>query len=106
MASITSPDFPGERLIVCRNPDLAAERTRKRQDLLAATERDLARIQAAAARKRNPLRGASAIGLAIGAVIEKHKMRKHFESRSPIRLSASRARPTRSTPKPPTTAYI
>src|SRR5580658_1593131 len=45
MASITSPDFPGERLIVCRNPDLAAQRTRKRQDLLAATERDLARIQ-------------------------------------------------------------
>ena len=79
MASITSPDFPGERLIVCRNPDLAAERTRKRQDLLAATERDLARIQAATVRKRNPLHGASAIGLAIGAVIEKHKMRKHFE---------------------------
>jgi len=79
MASITSPDFPGERLIVCRNPDLAAERTRKRQELLAATERDLARIQAATARKRNPLRGASAIGLAVGAVIEKHKMRKHFD---------------------------
>ena len=52
MASITAPDFPGERLIVCRNPDLAAERTRKRQDLLAATERDLARIQASVARKR------------------------------------------------------
>jgi transposase len=79
MASITSPDFPGERLIVCRNPDLAAERTRKRQDLLAATERDLARIQAAVSRKRNPLRGAAAIGLAVGAVIEKHKMRKHFD---------------------------
>jgi hypothetical protein len=79
MASITSPDFPGERLIVCRNPDLAAERTRKRQDLLAATERDLTRIQAATARKRNPLRGAAAIALAVGAVIEKHKMRKHFE---------------------------
>jgi transposase len=79
MASITSPDFPGERLIVCRNPDLAAERTRKRQELLAATERDLARIQAATARKRNPLRGAAAIALAVGAVIEKHKMRKHFD---------------------------
>ena len=79
MASITSPDFPGERLIVCRNPDLAAERTRKRQDLLAATERDLARIQTAVSRKRNPLRGAAAIGLAVGAVIEKHKMRKHFD---------------------------
>jgi transposase len=79
MASITSPDFPGERLIVCRNPDLAAERTRKRQDLLAATERDLARIQAAVARKRNPLLGAAEIALAVGAVIEKHKMRKHFD---------------------------
>jgi transposase len=79
MASITSPDFPGERLIVCRNPDLAAERTRKRQDLLAATERDLARIQAAVARKRNPLRGATEIALAVGALIEKHKMRKHFD---------------------------
>jgi len=79
MASITSPDFPGERLIVCRNPDLAAERTRKRQDLLAATERDLGRIQTAVSRKRNPLRGAAAIGLAAGAVIEKHKMRKHFD---------------------------
>jgi transposase len=79
MASITSPDFPGERLIVCRNPDLAAERTRKRQDLLAATERDLARIQAAVSRTRNPLRGAAEIALAVGAVIEKHKMRKHFD---------------------------
>ena len=49
MAAITSPDFPDERLIVCRNPDLAAQRTRKRQELLAATERDLARIQAAVA---------------------------------------------------------
>ncbi len=46
MASITAPDFPGERLVVCRNPDLAAQRTRKREDLLAATERDLAPIQA------------------------------------------------------------
>ena len=79
MASITSPDFPGERLIVCRNPDLAAQRTRKRQELLAATERDLGRIQAATARKRNPLRGAAAIALAVGVVIEKHKMRKHFD---------------------------
>ena len=79
MASITSPDFPGERLVVCRNPDLAAERTRKRDDLLAATERDLARIQAAVVRKRQPLRGAAQIALAVGAVIEQHKMRKHFD---------------------------
>ena len=79
MASITSPDFPGERLIVCRNPDLAAKRARKREELLDATERDLARIQAAVARQRNPLRGATEIALAVGAVIDKHKMRKHFD---------------------------
>jgi transposase len=79
MASMTSPDFPGERLIVCRNPDLAAKRTHKRQELLEATERDLARIQTAVTRKRNPLRGAANIALAVGAVIEKHKMRKHFD---------------------------
>ena len=79
MASITSPDFPGERLIVCRNAELAAKRAHKRQELLNATERDLARIQAAVARKRNPLRGAADIALAVGAVIESHKMRKHFD---------------------------
>lgn len=79
MASITSPDFPGERLIVCRNPELAAKRTHKRRELLEATERDLARIRTAVARQRNPLRGKAEIGLAVGAVIEKHKMRKHFD---------------------------
>ena len=79
MASITAPDFPGERLVVCRNPDLAAQRARKREHLLAATERDLTRIQAAVTRKRAPLRGAAAIGLAAGAVIDKHKMAKHFD---------------------------
>jgi hypothetical protein len=78
MASITAPDFPGERLIVCRNADLAAERARKREDLLAATERDLARVKAAVGRKRDPLRGATEIALAIGEVFNKHKMRKHF----------------------------
>jgi len=79
MASVTAPEFPGERLVVCRNPDLAAERARKRDELLAATERDLARIQAAVARKRGPLRGTAEIGLAVGAVINKHKMAKHFD---------------------------
>jgi hypothetical protein len=79
MASITSPDFPGERLIVCRNADLAAKRAHKRQELLGATERDLARIQTAVQRPRKPLRGAANIALAVGAVIEKHKMRKHFD---------------------------
>src|SRR5690349_15939588 len=79
MAAITSPEFPGERLVVCRNPDLAAERARKREELLAATEHDLARIDAAVARKRTPLRGTAEIALAVGAVINKHKVAKHFD---------------------------
>jgi hypothetical protein len=78
MAAITAPEFPGERLIVCRNRALAEERTRKREDLLAATERDLARIAAAVARQRQPLRGKAEIGLQVGAVIDRHKMAKHF----------------------------
>ena len=78
MASITSPDFPGERLIVCRNRALAAERARKREDLLAATERELGRIAVAVTRKRQPLRGTAKIGLRVGAVLDKHKMAKHF----------------------------
>jgi transposase len=79
MASITSPDFPGERLIVCRNPDLATERSRKREDLLAATENDLARIKTAVERKRNPLRGTAGIALKVGEVLNTHKMKKHFD---------------------------
>ena len=79
MAAITSPDYPGERLIVCRNPDLARERTRKREDLLAATEADLAVIAAAVRRARNPLRGEAEIALKVGAVINRHKVAKHFE---------------------------
>ena len=79
IASITTPAFPNERLVVCRNPDLAAERSRKREELLAATERDLARIQAAVVRRRAPLRGAAEVALAVGAVINRHKMAKHFE---------------------------
>jgi hypothetical protein len=78
MAAITSPDFPGERLILCRNHALAAERSRKREDLLRATERDLAAIAAAVRRKRAPLRGTAEIGLAVGAVIDRRKMAKHF----------------------------
>ena len=78
MASITAPEFPGERLVVCRNPDLAAQRCRKRADLLAATEGDLTRIQAAVTRRRDPLRGTAEIALAVGAVINRHKMAKHF----------------------------
>jgi Transposase DDE domain len=79
MAAITSPDYPDERLIVCRNPDLARERSRKRQDLLAATEADLAVIAAAVGRTRNPLRGEAEIALKVGAVVNRHKMAKHFD---------------------------
>jgi transposase len=79
MASITSPDFPGERLVVCRNPDLAAERARKREELLAATEKELAGIKTAVERKRNPLRGTAEIALAVGAVLNTYKMKKHFD---------------------------
>jgi Transposase DDE domain len=78
LAEIAAPDYPGERLIVCRNPDLARERARKREDLLAATERDLSRIAAQVRRRRAPLRGKAEIGLAVGAVIDTHKMAKHF----------------------------
>src|SRR3978361_742994 len=62
MASITSPDYPGQRLVVCRNPDPPPERARKREDLLAATEKDLGRIKTAVERKRNRLHGTAAIG--------------------------------------------
>ena len=79
MATITSPDFPGERLVVCRNPDLAAERARKREELLLATEKDLAAIKVRVERKRNPLHGTAEIALAVGAVFNTHKMRKHFD---------------------------
>jgi DDE family transposase len=78
MAEITSPDYPGERLVVCRNPLLAEERARKRDELLAATEKDLARIQARVQRLRNPLHGAAAIGQALGTVFGLRKVAKHF----------------------------
>ena len=78
LAEITAPDYPGERLVVCRNPALAAERARKRGELLAATEADLVRIQAAVERARNPLRGCDKIGLRVGAVLGRRKMAKHF----------------------------
>ena len=79
MASITSPDYPGERLVVCRNPELAAERGRKREELLVASEKDLTRINAAVNRKRHPLRGATDIALAVGQVIDTYKMKKHSD---------------------------
>jgi hypothetical protein len=79
LAEISAPDlFPAERLIVCRNRDLAVERARKREALLAATERDLARIQVQVGRKTKSLRSAAEIGLAVGAVLDNRKMGKHF----------------------------
>jgi hypothetical protein len=78
LAEITSPEYPNERLVVCRNPLLAAERARKRQELLAATEAQLAKIAQAVARKRTPLRGADQIGLAVGAVFNRYRVAKHF----------------------------
>lgn len=77
LAEVTHPDYPGERLIACRNPLLAAERARKRQELLAATEKELDKIVAATIRKRQPLRG-KAIPLKVGQVLGRHKMAKHF----------------------------
>ncbi len=68
LAEVTSELFPGERLIVCRNPLLAVERQRKRQELLAATEKDLAPIAAATTRQNRPLRGAAEIGMRVGRV--------------------------------------
>jgi hypothetical protein len=79
MAEITSPDYPGERLIVCRNKALAMERSRKREELLTATEKELAKIVASVERARNPLRGSDKIGLKAGAVLARRKMAKHFE---------------------------
>jgi hypothetical protein len=79
MAEITADDYPGERLVVCRNPDLAVRRSRKRQELLEATERLLAAVAARLHSKRRPLHGAAKIGIAVGAVLNKHRMAKHFD---------------------------
>jgi hypothetical protein len=76
LAEITSPDFPGERLVACRNPVLAADRARKREDLLAATEKLLAPLIARVRAGR--LAGAAAIGVEVGKVISKYKTGKHF----------------------------
>jgi hypothetical protein len=77
LAEISHPDYPGERLVACRNPFLAAERARKRGELLQATENLLAPVLAAAAAGR--LSGADRIGLKVGTIINRHKMAKHFQ---------------------------
>src|SRR5436190_2224640 len=78
LAEITSPDFPGERLVACMNPFLAAERARKRESLLAATEADLAKIAAACTRARRPLRGQGKIAVRVDRVLSRRKVAKHF----------------------------
>jgi len=80
LAEISAPDmFPGERLIMCRNRDLAAERARKREELLAATERELIRLREQVYRKNSRLKSAAEIGMAVGAVLNRKKMAKHFD---------------------------
>ena len=78
LAEITHPDYVGERLIACRNPLLAEERARKRQELLAACEKRLEQITAATERKQRPLRGKEKIGMAIGRALGRYPMSKHF----------------------------
>ena len=78
LAEISSPDFPGERLVACKNPFLEAERARKRESLLAATEADLAKIAAAVARDRRPLRGQDAIAVRADRVLRRRKVARHF----------------------------
>ena len=77
LAEIESDLFPGERLVVCRNPLVAAERTRKRSELLAATEDELEAIRQRI--DKGTLRGAAAIGLAVGPALGRYRMKKHFQ---------------------------
>jgi transposase len=78
LAEIRHPSYPGERLIACRNPLLAEERRRKRKELLEATEKQLNKIVTATQRTKKPLRGRREIGLAVGRVLGRYKMGKHF----------------------------
>jgi hypothetical protein len=78
LAEITSPEFPGERLVACKNPFLEAERARKRESLLAATEADLEKIAAACTRTRRPLRGQDTIAVRADRVLARRKVAKHF----------------------------
>jgi hypothetical protein len=81
LAEIRSPDFPGERLVACRNPLLAEDRARTRQELLQVTEGKLAKVQARTRRKRRPLRGEDAIGVEVGKILGASKVAKHFRYR-------------------------
>jgi Transposase DDE domain len=78
LAEINHPGYPAERLVACKNPFLQAERARKRESLLAATEAGLAKIAAACARERRPLRGTDKIALRADRVLRRRKVAKHF----------------------------
>lgn len=79
LAEVTHPDYPGERLIACHNPLLADERKRKRQELLAVTEKKLDEVVAATQRTKQPLRGEQKIALRVGKLLGRSKMSKHFQ---------------------------
>ena len=83
LAEITAPElYPGERLVVCRNPLLAAERARKRLDLLAATEAELDKVVAATRRKQRPLTGKDKIAVRADRALRRYKVGKHFDTES------------------------
>lgn len=79
LAEITHPDYPGERLILCRNPLLAAERLRKRGELMEVAERELKEIEAATKRKRQPIRSAEKISHLVGKALGPSKVEKYFQ---------------------------
>lgn len=95
LAEITSPDYPDERLIVCRNPLLAEERQRKREELLAATEKELQKVAAATSRASRRLKGQDKIGVRVGRVLGRFKMAKHFS----IEISEQGLRYSRNQPR-------
>lgn len=78
LVELRSPEYPGERLVACRNPFLAEERARKREQLLQATERDLEAVAEATRREKRALRGKDKIGIRVGKVLGRHKVGKHF----------------------------
>ena len=106
LAEITHDAFPGERLVVCRNPAVAAERARKRTELLTATETELEKVKAIVHGPRGRLRGAEAgqIGERAGTIVNKYKVAKHFTLTSPTAPSPISARPSRSRARPRWTA--
>ena len=104
LVSITHPDYPDERLVVCRrNPELAKRRARKREALLQATEKLLAEIINKVERKNKPLRGKDAIGLEAGKIIDKKRGRNTSPLPSKTTPSPLNATGKRSVPKPPST---